>query len=111
MEASLDRVTAGLGSRAKRTALVATVGLATVAWGVTVWQMNGMAMGVTTDLGPFALFVGLWAAMMAAMMLPAAAPAVVRRAERGGVRMVPWFVGSYLAIWTLGSSRSPVDWS
>jgi predicted metal-binding membrane protein len=60
-----------------------------------------MAMGVATELGPFAVFVCLWAAMMAAMMLPPATPAVVRRAERAGVRMVPWFVGSYLAVWTL----------
>jgi predicted metal-binding membrane protein len=40
--------------------------------------------------------------MMAAMMLPGAAPAVFRRAHAGGrVRAVPLFVGSYLAVWTL----------
>ncbi len=40
--------------------------------------------------------------MMAAMMLPAAAPAVLRRAQAsGGVRAVPLFIGSYLAIWAL----------
>jgi predicted metal-binding membrane protein len=40
--------------------------------------------------------------MMAAMMLPGAAPAVLRRAHAsGGVRAVPLFVGSYLAVWTL----------
>jgi predicted metal-binding membrane protein len=39
--------------------------------------------------------------MMAAMMLPGAAPAVVRRAHAGGVRAVPLFVGSYLAVWAL----------
>ena len=38
---------------------------------------------------------------MAAMMLPGAAPAVLRRAHAGGVRAVPLFVGSYLAVWTL----------
>jgi predicted metal-binding membrane protein len=44
----------------------------------------------------------VWAAMMAAMMLPGATPAVLRRA-RGSrrVRAVPLFVGSYLAVWTL----------
>jgi predicted metal-binding membrane protein len=35
------------------------------------------------------------------MMLPGAAPAVLRRAHAGGVRAVPLFVGSYLAVWTL----------
>ncbi len=37
--------------------------------------------------------------MMAAMMLPGAVPAVVRRAHVSGrVRAVPLFVGSYLAV-------------
>jgi predicted metal-binding membrane protein len=39
--------------------------------------------------------------MMAAMMLPGAAPAVLRRAHAGGVRAVPLFAGSYLAVWAL----------
>jgi predicted metal-binding membrane protein len=43
-----------------------------------------------------------WAPMMAAMMLPGAAPAIVRRARgRGGVLAAPLFTGSYLAIWLL----------
>ncbi len=46
--------------------------------------------------------MGGWVAMMAAMMLPGAAPATVRYAHAGGrVRAVPLFVGSYLAVWTL----------
>ena len=83
-------------------ALTATLGLAAASWVVAVWQMNGMDMGVATQLGSFAFFVALWVWMMAAMMLPGAAPAVVRRAQAsGGVRTVPLFVGSYLAIWAL----------
>jgi predicted metal-binding membrane protein len=40
--------------------------------------------------------------MMAAMMLPGAAPAVLRRAYVSGrVLAVPLFVGSYLAVWAL----------
>jgi predicted metal-binding membrane protein len=39
--------------------------------------------------------------MMAAMMLPGAAPAVARAARTGGVRAAPLFAGSYLAAWTL----------
>jgi hypothetical protein len=32
--------------------------------------MDGMDMGVATELGSFGSFVGLWVTMMAAMMLP-----------------------------------------
>jgi predicted metal-binding membrane protein len=82
-------------------ALTATLGLAAASWVVAVRQMNGMDMGVATQLGPFPFFVALWVAMMAAMMLPGAAPAVLRRAHATGARAVPLFVGSYLAVWTL----------
>jgi predicted metal-binding membrane protein len=83
-------------------ALTATLGLAAASWVVAVRQMNGMDMGVATPLGSFAFFVALWVPMMAAMMLPGAAPAVLRRAHASGrVRTVPLFIGSYLAVWTL----------
>jgi predicted metal-binding membrane protein len=81
--------------------LAATLGLAAAAWIVAVLQMNGMDIGVGTTLGSFTFFVVLWVSMMAAMMLPGAAPAVLRRAHATGVRAVPQFVGSYLAVWTL----------
>jgi predicted metal-binding membrane protein len=83
-------------------ALTATLGLAAASWVVAVGQMSGMDMGVATPLGSFAFFVALWVWMMAAMMLPGAAPAVLRCAHASGrVRAVPLFVGSYLAVWTL----------
>ena len=83
-------------------ALVATLGLAAAAWVVAIPQMSGMDMGVATPLGSFALFVALWVSMMAAMMLPGAAPAVVRRVRTSGHgRAVPLFLGSYLAVWVL----------
>src|SRR5712692_3428890 len=82
-------------------ALTATLGLAAASWVVAVRQINGMDMGAATRLGSFAFFVALWVAMMAAMMLPGAAPAVLRSAHDRGVRAVPLFVGSYLAVWTL----------
>jgi len=83
-------------------ALTATLGLAAASWVVAVRQMNGMDMGVATRLGSFASFVALWVPMMAAMMLPGAAPAVLRRAHASGrVPAVLLFVGSYLAVWTL----------
>ena len=69
------------GTGATAAALTATLGLAAASWVVTVRQMNGMDMGVATKLGSFAFFAALWAWMMAAMMLPGAAPAVVRRAQ------------------------------
>jgi predicted metal-binding membrane protein len=93
---------ASAGSTATAAALTATLGLAAGSWVVAVRQMNGMDMGVATRLGSFAFFVALWVSMMAAMMLPAAVPAVLRRAhagDRGGT--VPLFVGSYLGVWTL----------
>ena len=83
-------------------ALTATLGLAAASWGIAVWQMNGMDMGVATGLGSFAFFSTVWVVMMAAMMLPGAAPAVLRRVQAsGGVRAVPPFIGSYLAVWAL----------
>lgn len=82
-------------------ALAATLGLAAVCWVVSVWQMHGMNMGTATPVGSFGFFIAVWAAMMAAMMLPGAAPATLRRARAGGGRAVPVFVGSYLAVWAL----------
>jgi predicted metal-binding membrane protein len=93
---------AGAGTAAAAAALTATLGVAAGSWVVAVWQMNGMDMGVATRLGSFGIFIALWAVMMAAMMLPGAAPAVARRARAsGGVRAVPLFVVSYLAVWAL----------
>jgi predicted metal-binding membrane protein len=86
---------------ARAAALAATLGLAAASWVVAVPQMNGMDMGVATELGSFGFFVSLWVSMMAAMMLPGSAPAVVRRAHASGERAVPLFVGSYLAVWTV----------
>ena len=83
-------------------ALTATLGLAAACWGIAVWQMHGMDMGAATRLGSFAFFIAVWVAMMAAMMLPGAAPAVLRLTQgSGGVRAVPLFIGSYLAVWAL----------
>jgi predicted metal-binding membrane protein len=79
-------------------ALAAMLMLAAASWVVLVRQTSGMDMGVATELGSFASFIGYWVPMMAAMMLPGAAPAVLRRAR---VQSMPLFVGSYMAVWTL----------
>jgi predicted metal-binding membrane protein len=88
-------------------ALVAVAGLG---WLLIDERMAGMDMGPGTDLGSLAFFSSVWVVMMAAMMLPSAAPMVVahsaveqRRRElgrgpkRGGSAA---FVGGYLLVWT-----------
>ena len=57
-------------------------------------------MGAATSLGSPASFIGIWMSMMAAMMLPAAFPAIFAfvRSTRGSSRGL-WFVASYLAVW------------
>lgn len=83
-------------------AVTSILGLAAACWVVAIHQMVGMNMGMASGLGSFGFFVVLWASMMAAMMLPGAAPAVSRRAQASGhLGVVPLFVLSYLAVWTL----------
>jgi predicted metal-binding membrane protein len=80
----------------------ATLGLAAACWAATAWLMNGMDMGVASRPGGFGFFVAAWVMMMAAMMLPGAAPAVARHARMTGkVRAALPFAGSYLGIWAL----------
>lgn len=58
--------------------------------------MTGMSMNPGMAMGSSSV------AMMAAMMLPSAVPAIARRArEPDGVLGAPMFAGSYLAIWAL----------
>jgi predicted metal-binding membrane protein len=92
-------------TRAPAAALTGTLALAAVCWVISVRQMAGMDMGAATELGSFGAFIAVWVAMMAAMMLPGAAPAVLRRAQAGsGLRAVPLFLGSYLAVWALAGA-------
>jgi predicted metal-binding membrane protein len=106
VSSSREHSAAGTSGRTAATAaaLAATLGLAVASWVVAVRQMSGMDMGVATRLGSFGFFAAVWVAMMAAMMLPGAAPAVARRAQAGGVRAVPLFAGSYLAVWALAGA-------
>jgi predicted metal-binding membrane protein len=90
-------------------ALTGTLGLAAACWAIAVWQMHGMDMGTATQLGSFGAFIAVWVVMMAAMMLPGAAPAVLRRAQSGGrIHAVPLFIGSYLAVWALAGAAAYV---
>src|SRR4051794_12603406 len=63
--------------------------------------MDAMDGGPNTDPGAFVFFVGVWVVMMAAMMLPSAAPmvAVYARLQRSRAA-VGLFVAGYLALWT-----------
>lgn len=89
----------GVGTTA---AVAATLGIAGAAWVVAIRQMDGMDMGPATELGAFGSFAVLWVSMMAAMMLPGAAPAAARHARASGrLLALPLFVGSYLAVWAL----------
>jgi len=82
--------------------LAATLGLAAACWAVAAWLMGGMDMGIATRPGSFGFFAAAWVTMMAAMMLPGAAPAVARRARMSGtVRAAQAFVAYYLATWAL----------
>jgi predicted metal-binding membrane protein len=84
-----------------------TVGLAT--WIVAVARMDGMDAGPGTDLGGLGWYVGVWVTMMAAMMLPSAAPMVLlvdglaAERRRRGIPAVATsvFTASYLAVWTV----------
>jgi predicted metal-binding membrane protein len=79
-------------------ALWGMLALAAACWVVAVRQMSGMDMGVSTELGSFAFFIGVWVAMMAAMMLPGALPTVAKLAD---ARAVPLFALSYIAVWAV----------
>jgi predicted metal-binding membrane protein len=85
------------------------LGVALVAWIVTVERMSGTDMGPGTNLGGAGWFVGIWVTMMAAMMLPSAAPMVLlfdhvsaERARRGRSFVPTWiFAASYLVVWMI----------
>jgi predicted metal-binding membrane protein len=99
-----SRVAAGGSTPTTATLMVVTgtLAVAAVCWIVSVREMAGMDMGVATGLGTLGYFVAVWVAMMAAMMLPGAAPAAVRHAQASARRRgVPLFLVSYLAVWTL----------
>jgi predicted metal-binding membrane protein len=64
--------------------------------------MDGMDRGPWTSLGTLDWFLGVWIAMMAAMMLPSAIPAVTlyTRLARDRTTLAPLvFVSGYLAVW------------
>jgi predicted metal-binding membrane protein len=87
------------------------LGTAAIAWVVTVDRMQGMDAGPGTDLGSFGWFAGIWAVMMAAMMLPSLVPMAgtyARQARGGSAAATPRSIGrttlftaGYLLAWVL----------
>jgi predicted metal-binding membrane protein len=80
-------------------ALLAAAGLA---WWFTAERMAGMDAGPGTALGSVGWFTGVWATMMAAMMLPSFAPtaAVFAALVRRELSRVLLFAGGYLLVWS-----------
>src|SRR3954467_11557152 len=83
--------------RVNQGAILLVAALAT--WIVVVERMRGMDAGPGTDLGALGWYVGIWVTMMAAMMLPSAAPMVLVHARVGRGSTVV-FVAGYLVAWT-----------
>src|SRR5450759_5673739 len=109
-------------ARQRRAVLVALLALSAVSWAVVLWQAgtirpaggsmagdmangaNGLTMGMTAPV-----FLATWVVMMAAMMLPSAAPmilmfdAIQAGRSRQGRSTVPTsvFVGGYLTVWAV----------
>lgn len=76
--------------------------LAAACWAVAAWLMSGMDMGLATRAGSFGFFAAAWITMMAAMMLPGAAPAIARQLRaRGTARAALTFTAAYLAVWAM----------
>jgi predicted metal-binding membrane protein len=86
----------------RATTFIATLGVSAACWLVAAQLMRGMDMGTETTLGSLPFFLGVWASMMAAMMLPGALPAVLSftRAKRHAIA-APIFAASYVGVWTL----------
>ena len=88
----------------RRSAIVpigAITALAVACWALTVVRMRGMDAGPNTDPGSLGFFLGVWVAMMAAMMLPSSAPMVKVYADIQRSRTaVALFAAAYLGLWT-----------
>jgi predicted metal-binding membrane protein len=118
-------------ARQRRAILVALLALSALSWVVVLWQAGVLGGGTSDAIGsggaastaagsmgptmPDALTMGMaaplflatWIVMMAAMMLPSAAPMILMfdavqggRSRQGRPSVPTWvFVGAYLAVW------------
>jgi predicted metal-binding membrane protein len=98
--ATTDRSIPVPGIREAGAALI-LIAVGAACWVVTANRMDGMDMGPGTELGGLGWFVGVWATMMAAMMLPSLVPmgaAYARGEGRAFVATVAFGAG-YLLPW------------
>jgi predicted metal-binding membrane protein len=83
-------------------ALAATLGVAAACWAATIALTHGMDMGIATRPGEIVSFAVAWVTMMAAMMLPGAAPAVARHVRGCGKALAALpFTAAYLGLWAI----------
>ena len=89
--------------RAEPRVVVALLAAAGLAWLSTAERMAGMDAGPGSALGSPGWFTGVWATMMAAMMLPSLAPATAAYSLSVRRALVPslLMVGGYLLVWAL----------
>lgn len=91
-------------ARTESALVVLLLGLAGLAWWSSLDRMEGMDAGPWTTLGALGWFLGVWAVMMAAMMLPSAIPTV---ALYGGLAKdrtplsALLFLAGYLGVWAV----------
>jgi predicted metal-binding membrane protein len=107
-------------ARQRRAILAALLALSAVSWAIVLWRAgtmqpagggvagnmasgaDGLTMGMTAPI-----FLATWVVMMAAMMLPSAAPMIlmfdaiqIGRSRQGRSVVPTWvFVGGYLIVW------------
>jgi predicted metal-binding membrane protein len=83
--------------------VTALLAVAAFAWWSTAERMTGVDEGPGTALGSLGWFTGVWATMMAAMMLPSLAPAaaVYAASVRRELSRVLLFAAGYLLVWGL----------
>jgi predicted metal-binding membrane protein len=103
-------LTASLPAPAWTLAAAALLPVVALSWWLSVGRMDGMDAGPTAALGTFGWFAATWVLMMAAMMIPAIAPAV---ASGFGARptlrrfvVAAGFVSGYLAVWAVAGAAA-----
>ncbi|MEX0749392.1 MAG: DUF2182 domain-containing protein [Dehalococcoidia bacterium] len=98
--------------RERNLIIVTLIALAVAAWALIIWQSSindddEMMMSPTMGLAA-PVFLGIWIAMMVAMMFPTAMPMILTfarvqsgKAARGQTVVPVWiFVAAYLLVWT-----------
>ena len=100
-------------SRQHNVIFVLLLALATAAWAVLVWQGHDVSMHMPMASPAWgldaSLFLAMWVVMMAAMMLPTAAPMILafhsvqaRTHQPDDAFVFTWvFVAAYLLVWAL----------